>query len=481
MATKSKQPVSKKKPWITGRVETMSPTQPIPFEGGKGFSYLNDTEFLPFLPPEDRYARLLLQARLLSVTGNACVTTKRDFCAGEGFQTSKEDEITNVRFNEWCKAVNSKNNPLTEVNRQIFESHFTFGNTPIELIRFIYKGKKYFYICPHNMLEWRLCMPNKDDGIIYSAISSKLFMQDEFVFTHEDYLKSVRLPIYDPKRGNKKASKYRDGINWLVDSNGVERTLIWYKQSSSGFSHYGLPSNSASIPYEILEYKSARFGIDEFENNMVLGGILALKGAITESELTKISKRIINTHTGDGKRGRVLAVGSEEGIDGSDYHQFNSKKEASYQDAAMTWAQNIILANKWDAVLAGLVLASTMNKGVSFLAKVLEIKKNTVIIPEQKALMEGFWIPALTIANEWMGWGLNVEDLQIKNTIDISGITDVDITPVVTVDEVREAKGLPAVGGKKGKMMLGELGAEQKKGVYVKESGTKKSTEEDAI
>lgn len=476
MATqKSKQAKSKKKSWITDRVETMSPTQPIPFEGGRGFSYLNDTEYLPFLPPEDRYARLLLQARLLSVTGNACVLTKRDYCAGEGFQTSEEDEVDNKAFLQWCKSINSHNDPLTEVNKQIFESHFTFGNTPIELIRFVYKGKRYFYVCPHNFLEWRLVRPNQDDGIIYSAIQSKIFAQDEFTFTPEDYLKANRLPIYDPRRKNVKARKYRDGINWLVDANGVERTLIWYRQSSSGFLNYGIPSNSAGLPYEILEYKESRYNIDEFENNMVLGGILALKGAITESELTKISKRIVNTHTGDGRRGRVLAVGSEEGIDGSDYHPFNSKKDGAYKESSEQWAQKIILANRWDAVLAGLVQASTMNKGVSFLAKVLEIKKNTVIIPEQRSLMERFWIPVLMIANEWMGWKLDVETLQIKNTIDISGITDVDITPAVTVDEVREAKGLPELEDKKkGKMLLGELGAEQKKGVYVKDTKQKK-------
>jgi hypothetical protein len=473
-ANKSKQ--EKKKGLITARLETLSPTHPIPFEGGKAFSYLNDTEYLPFLAPDDRYAKLLLQARLLSCTGNACVTTKKDYCAGDGFQTWEEDEIKDKKLVTWFESINSYRDNITEVNRQIFESHFTFGNTPIEIIRYNYKGKKYFYVCPHNFLEWRLCRPNPTDGKVYSAIQSKIFLQEEFVLSAEDYEKAVRLPIYNPQQKEKKARKYRDGINWLVDENGVERTLLWYKQSTSGFMNYGLPSNSAGVPYEILEYKGARFNIDELENNAIIGGIFHVIGSVSETELTKIGRRFVNMYTGDGKRGRIMVTGSEEESKGSQFHEFKTKKEGSYKESDEHWVAKIILANKWDSVLAGIVQASTMNKGVSFLAKVLEIKKNTVIIPAQKDLMEKVWVPILDLAKEWIGFSIDPRQLQIKNAIDISGITDVDITPAVTVDEVREAKGLPELEDKKkGKMLLGELGAEQKKGVYVADKSKKKS------
>lgn len=430
---------------ISNRVD-LSPSQPIPFEGNStAFSYLNNAKYLPFLSSAsddwknyDRYGKMLLEARLTSSTHNACITTKKDYCAGNGFRHI-EDKDLDPLFVEWLANLNLKNDPATEVNKQAFESFFTYGNCPIELVRFTVAGKRHFLVYAHNFLKWRLVNPDGD--IAAYAITSPLFIKGGFIIG-SDLEKAKILPLYNPRNSDKQ--------NWQKDATGAERTMIWYKHAVSGFDHYGLPSSVSSMIYQILEYKGARYNLDNFENNMVVAALLALKGNLSTEETNRIGKEMIKTHTGDGKRGRVMVVASEEGIEGSDFHSMETHKEGSYTDADSVWSQKIIQANQWDAILAGIVSPSTLGKGSGFLTKIKEHINNTVITPAQVDIQQKVWVHVFRLAKEWMGFNIDENEIEIANTIDISGLTDVDITPAVQVNEVRKAKGLtddPAMEG----------------------------------
>lgn len=481
MPAKKSPPVkakSKRAP-IVNELQDISTTNPIPFEGGRGFSITAESDYLPFLSTDDNYAQLLLETRLLSTTHNACVITKKDYCAGNGFQTIDELDITNKEFKDWIKNINVKSEDSVEINKQIFEYFFTFGNVPIEVVRLTIGGKRRLYVYVHNFLEWRLGKEDPDTGLSTYAVQSKLFLRNDNLnyLDAEAYKKAKKLPLFNPRNIDRATNEPREGYNWVKDGNGVERTLIWYKNSTAGFPNYGLPTAIASLIFQKLEYKGGRFNLDNLDNNLVVSAILSLKGSLSEPELNRIGRKIVKGHTGDGKRGRVIVVGSEEGIDGSEIHNLETQKDGSYEKSDEKWMQKIILANQWDAILAGIITASTMGKGVGFLTKIIEVKKNTVIVPAQNDLMRKVWTPIFGIANKWLGLGIDEEGVQIKNSIDISGLTDVDITPVVTVDEVRQGKGLPKA-KKNGDKMLGELGADQKKGVYVQQKGGKQKPED---
>lgn len=437
---------------------TLSAKNPIPFEGGKAWSFINNQKYLPFLALEDNYGSLLLESRLLSVTHNACIKTKKDYCAGSGFQ-HEDGEDLDANMIKWFESMNRKDEPISEILGQMFESIFTFGNTPIELVRFEVMGVRYFYIYVHNFLEWRLGEPDEDD-IVQEAIQSKLFLRSEVFFTESDYNKSKKLPIYNPRK--------TEAQNWKQVED-TERTLIWYKHSVSGYPHYGLPSAVSALIYEINEYKGARYNLDNLENNMVVSAILALRGNLSQAEADRIGKKAVSTHTGDGKRGRVMVVASEEGIEGSDMHSFDTHKDGSYIEADNSWMQKIILANEWDAVLAGILSPSTLGKGSGFLTKILEIKQNTVIRPAQQDLIKKVFNNIFKEVSKWMRFKIDIPKMQIKNSIDISALTDVDITPAVKVNEVRISKGLPKDPSPKGEMYLGEL--KQKQSPYVKNPG----------
>jgi hypothetical protein len=434
-------PVKAKKRTRVANQVKLDARNPIPFENNHlTFSFINNVSYLPFLPPDDNFGATLLEARLLSTTQNACVTTKKDYCAGEGFMDKNGTEF-NEQILAWFASMNLRNEPLNEINKKIFEDLFTYGNVPIEIVRFSVAGKKKLMIYVHSFLEWRLAKPD-DNDVVQFAIQSKLFLKKKQFLTADMLKNSKKLPIYNPNNPDKQ--------NWIRDDKGVERTLIWLKNSISGFSHYGLPSSVATLIYQVLEYKGARYNLDNIENNMVIGGVLALKGNIGQDEANRIGKQIISTHTGDGRRGRVAVVASEEGIDGSDFHDYDTTKDASYTTADDKWTQKIILGNEWDAILAGIVSPSTLGKGSGFITKIMEIKFKSVIRPAQTTLLDKVWKTVFKIADEWLSLGFDKFEIVFKNSIDISGLTDVDITPAVQINEVRTAKGLtedPAMKG----------------------------------
>lgn len=458
MAVKKSNPAQKKNGISVSNSVDLDANQPIPLEGGQMFSAFNMHEYLPFLSPLDTFAQVLLEARLLSTTHSACIETKSDFCAGEGMMDVEGKEFETPII-DWFESINVKDETAGDINKQIFESHFSFGNTIIEVVRYESKlsGRKVF-VYVHNFLEWRLCPPN-DDGVCTHAIQSKHFIRNRNagMLTKEDLESARILPIYNPRN--------RENKNWKSDGRGVERTIIWYKNTMSGYPNYGMPSSVASLIYQLLEYKGARYNLDNFENGMIISGILALKGTHTADEIQKVSRAIINTHVGDGKRARVAVIASEQGIEGSEFHQLDTQQDGSYNESDDRWSQKIIFANKWDAILAGLVSPSTLGKGEGFITKLFEIKQNTVQRPAQQHLLRNVWLNIFDITREWMGLPLDKYNIGIRSSSNIGAIMDVDLTPAVTVDEVRIANGHPALEDKqKGKMLMGEIKGAQQKG-----------------
>lgn len=442
---KKQRPVQKSKKAPVANQVRLDPVTPVPFEfGGSAASYsvISGQPYIPLLPYKNDFPNTLMELRLTGVTHGACIDTKKDYCAGAGFHDVKARDF-DQSIKDWFKSMNLDNESCLKLIKKMFETLFTAGNVPIELVRFTVAGKKKLFVYVHNFREWRLGKPDKDGFIKYALYSP--FFAHRGQISSEELKNSRKVALYNPQR------RQRD--IWTRDENGMERTLIWFKNEFAGFPFYGLPESVGAMIFSLLEYKGGRFNLDNFDNNMVLGALLALKGNLSQGEANRIGKEIIKSHTGDGKRGRVAVVASEEGIDASSFHQFDTQKDGSYTNADALWTQKIILAHKWDAVLAGIVSPSTLGKGSGFLTKIIEHKLNTEIKPKRQTLMEEVWSHIFTIAEEWLGLPFSKYEIDIKNHIDISGLTDVDISAAVQVNEVRVAKGLPEDPARKGEYM----------------------------
>lgn len=420
--------------------------EPIPFASkGYRFSSNHDTEYLPFLGNQADFGQTILEARLLSATHSACINTKGEFIAGQGFIDINNKDI-DEGIADWFKCVNLKSQSVSDINKAIQESYLTFGNVPIELVRVNVAGERRLYIYVHNFLECKLSTPNADD-ICEKVLISKQFNNGNPTLEQVDT--SRELPLYNKFNSEEDNWKYDEG-----DEN-VSRTMIWYKNEVAGIDYYGLPSSIASLIYQILEYKGARYNLDNFENNMIIDAFMFLKGNLSQEEANKIGKGIRKSHTGDGKRGRVAVFASEEGIEDVVLKTLDTHKDGSYIEADNKWSDKIILANEWDAILAGIVAPSSLGKGSGYLTKIIEWKMSSVIKPAQKELMDKVWNIIFDICEKHIGLPFRNYNLKINNAIDISGLTDVDITEAVQINEVREARGLPKDGRREGEYLKG--------------------------
>jgi hypothetical protein len=399
-----------KRPVAHNRIE-LNPENPIPFErGGQAFAMFGGERYLPFLGNLDNFAHTLLEARLLSITQSACISTKTTYFVGQGIKIQNADADTPVDelWDAFTKRANAKRQSLNRVFEKGFESLQTFGNTPYEVVRGTTAGKKYVYIYCKDFLDCRLGEPDSN-GIVNYALVSPLFRKDGMLTSFD---KVKRIPIYRTDRAN-------DQDNWLQDGK-VERTIIWVKTEFAGYEHYGLPKSVPTLIYQLLEYGGARYTLDNLENGMVIGTAIFLTGSVSQDEADKMARTMVRRHTGHGRRGRTAFFASENGISDAKAVQLETHKDASYEKQNEICESKIIFGHEWDAVLAGLKHTSSLGKGGGYLKEIYEQKLKSVIIPGQQRMIEDTMPSIIEIMTNWLGakWDkftFGFEPIQLDN------------------------------------------------------------------
>src|SRR5690349_9732905 len=110
----------KKKP-IQGRIifevnnqVDLDPNNPIPIQyNGNSFSVVNNLKYIPFIS-DDNFPNLLLEARLTSITQNACVTGIAASTIGNGITVTNVEE-PDTELWEWMKSVNNKRESFDDI------------------------------------------------------------------------------------------------------------------------------------------------------------------------------------------------------------------------------------------------------------------------------------------------------------------------------------------------------------------------------
>jgi hypothetical protein len=381
------------------------------------------------------------------VTMNACVTTKRDYIVGEGWRITnlKDNEQPDQEFVDWAKSINNRNETLNRAISQASEYLLRYGNVFIEFVRGSVAGKKFVKIYVHNDLECRLGEPDEDD-IPRTVVRSKRF-KDVGIINFGATDQATEIPIFDPLR--KRNSWKKDGK--------VERTMIHLKNEFAGVDYYGMPSNVSALPQAVLEYEFARYNMDDLENNMNPGGMLILQGNFSQTEANKIGKEIVKTYTGKGKRGRTMVIASEQGLENSKFEKFDTQKDGSFVESDKRVEEKIIFANQWDRLLAGLSDSGSMGKGNAYILNLFRLKYQTVIKPIQKYLIESFLSVAIEVVDDWTGTKWKNYEFDLLTNTPISILESDKMIDTWTVDEVRKEGGLPALGGDRGAMLVGDL------------------------
>lgn len=410
-------------------------TNPIPFEptGASAAFLLNSrsTNYLRFLDPKDTFFQLLLEAKLLSPTNNSCVNSKTHYCVGD-FSFGEDDDENQIKIiKDWSKRVNNKGQSFRKVLRSIFGNHFTVGNNFVEVIRGSAGSKKFIKIINRSFLDCRLSEPNDDDVCEYVFISKQFRKKSAWAF---DEKKVVKLPVYYGQ----------DKFQWYKDpKQKTEHCIIHIKNEVAGYDYYGMPENVSSLPQQILEYKGARYNLDNFDNNLVVGGAIFINGNLTNGEAAKIGKDVIYSHTGDGKRGR-WAVISGQGIDAakSGIQQFDIKQDGSFQELDKSVESKIIDSNNWDSALYGQHESAGLgNGGFAYINAIYEIKKSTVIKPTQQLIIEDFISPLFQILDEHCSTKLSELEISFKDVSPATVVGDIAVNKILTKNEGRKMVG----------------------------------------
>jgi len=415
---------------------------PIPIEHhGSAFNTRKGRRYIPFLEPLDNFAQLLLEAKLLSPTQMACIHSKTQYCVGEGWY------LKNVEIDQplttWAATLNKKGQTLNDIIRGIVDNIYTTGNAYIEIIRGKIGSSKFVKVYVNSFLDCRLSMPEDNDT------STSIFKSPEFRRRGVWNMRSdefVEIPLYTGSS---------IGEQWYKDDKGNEHTIMHLKNEVSGYDYYGMPSSVSSLPQQILEYKAARYNIDNFDNNLVIGGVIVLQGNLTKDEADKLGNNIVQQHAGDGKRGRYVILTSEAGIENSKVIPFEKQRDGDFIEFDKRIEEKIISANNWDAFLAGIHKQTGMGSGGSaYIRSIFSIKNATVIQPMQAYVIEKFITPLLQICDEWMHTKWSLHHFGIKPVTPIFFLGDIDINAILTKDEGRKAMGLTELGGVEGKAFI---------------------------
>lgn len=371
----------------------LNPRSPIPFEdAGQSWTAADGNAYTPFIGRDDNFAAALLEARLLSPTQSACITTKRRYLLGNGVTITNLGE-GQVMPPEWLAisaCANGRRQTFNKVMERNIENFLTFGNGPIEVVRGKVAGKKFVYLYAKNFLDCKLGKVDEKTGDIEYALVSTRFRAGS-VLRVDDKVKQI--PLY-------KAGRADDSQNWLKDGR-VERTMIWLKNEVAGYDTYGLPSSVASLLWQLTEYSGGRFNLDSLENNMILGAAIFLTGGVTQAEADTIAASIVRRHTGHGRRGRTGVFASENGINDVKVVQMETHKEGSYLEQDANAVQKILMANEWDAVLAGLNADDALGKGAGYLEERYKQILQSIIIPAQRRMIEELMPSLVEIYRIW--------------------------------------------------------------------------------
>ncbi|RFM30022.1 phage portal family protein [Deminuibacter soli] len=407
----------------------LDPKDPIPIRfSGDSFKVVQGRKYIPFMGGKDNMPNLLLEARMTSVTQNACIESIARSTVGKGLLV-RDVESPNPGLLEWMRSVNNKRESFNEVLKNIVDGERTQGNQFIEIVLGQVNGKKYMKVHLHSMLFCRLNEPD-DFSEPTAVVISKQLAKQRYQMIPEN---ARQIPLWSDNPLDKP---------WL-EENGEKRTMLHFKNKVSGMEHYGLPASVSGLRHQVLEGKSAQYNIDNFDNNMILGGMLIFKSSMTQEEAQKNAKEIMMSHIGEGKTGRIAVISSEQGLNDVEFKPYNTQQEGSFIEFDKHVQEKIIAANNWDALLAGFTRTGSLGTGSAYIRSIYDVKEATLLNPLRTELLEKVVRPIMQIYAEWFGAKDVLEyEFFFQSAMPFSFMGDIDPGSFMQVNEARELAGL---------------------------------------
>lgn len=363
---------------------------PIPIKyGGNSFATTSGRKYIPFIG-DDNFPSLLLEARLISPTHDGCISSIAKATVGNGVRVTNEENLNKDLF-EWMKSVNEDEDSFDDIIEQVIDGERAFGTQFIEITRVEFNGKKGLKIHLHSLLRCRF--QENDNKPPTHVIVSKIFERNGYVSSRNMNTARV-IPLWSKNELDKKNC-------WARNKDGSYSTMIVFKNKKTGVEPYGLPASISSLRHQVLEGQAAQYNIDNFENNMILGGMLILKAAMSDAEAQKTAGNIIVSHTGAGKQGRVAVVSSENGLDDVKFEKYQTTQEGSFIESDKRNEEKIILSHGWNRAFIGGSQTSTLGNSGEYIRQAWDTAEAIMLNPLRRKVVDKVITPIMKIYTDW--------------------------------------------------------------------------------
>lgn len=426
----------------------LDPLNPIPIQyGGESFQVVRGGKrYIPFLGRDNNLPNLLLEARLTSPTQDQCISSIASSVVGNGLKVLDLDPTkVDPDFVTWMKCVNNDQDSFDDVLYGIIDGEREQGNQFIEVVKGNVGKKAYMKVYLHPFQYCRFSELKKGELVPSSVVISKIFAKRGYRIKLDD---ARVIPLWSP-------NPLDQNTCWAQDEDGTMRTMLHFKNKRAGIDYYGLSASISGLRYQVTEGLLIQYNIDNLENNMILGGMLMFKSAMTEQEALLNTERIMLSHIGQGKTGRIAVISSENGLDDVKFEKYDTKGEGSFIEMDKRLEKKIIATHDWHEVLIGLNEGGgSLGNGNNYVRSVWYSKEASLLNPLRRKLTDKVVIPLMKIyADVYSKQEILKYNFWFNSAMPFSFLGDVKPEQYVQMNEAREAAGLPQDDSVKGKYL----------------------------
>ena len=397
-------------------------------------------QYVPFFDEQNAFAKQLLSLCNNSPTLRRVINDKVNMAIGDGFnvyqgvinpmlsfinEAKVAIDITDRRvfdINELLLNVNLNNETIQDVLRKGFADYFSLGNCFFELVRTqtIDGFKTYVYHIPAYMVAFK----KMEEDMVKRTVG--IYETWEEDITRLDQIRDVE--IYP----NKTMYTEEDGTT-------TERSVICIQNYAPGYSYWGLPDWIACKHYAELEYRAARYNINEFENGFIPSSIVQFFGNMSEEEAQRMMRDFKNSYTGTRNHKKVFAQVVRDERLKANVQTIDTDKQGDYIELLRLCAQNIVAASGWTMSAAGFATSGVIGTNQQLRSEINYLQ-NKVIQPIQNLFLQNVIQPFLNYVADYNPIVDGIS-LSFSNNVPVSFMGDIDIKTVLTVDEQREILG----------------------------------------
>jgi hypothetical protein len=372
-----------------------------------------------------------------SPTTSAIIKQKVAYSCGDGFNVEPaavNDILPMVRasrikdvdamqaeaLNDWAKQVNFHGDNLEDLTAKVFTDLYSFGNCFIELKKLQKGGSKAFTM---SVLPVTYCRPKKapKDQLHPTHVGVSSEFEEGYTVTPKQALELPLYPVFE-----------------RID--GVERSIVHLKFYEPTMQYWGVPDWISAKIWAELEYRIPKFNQSKFENGFTPSAIISLFGSTDSEEAQEVVNALKNCFTGTGNNSKMFVQALRDETSKADVQILNSQSEGEFMALQAMAAQAIVTGHRWKASLAGIQTAGSLGSNQQIRSE-FDVVYNDVIRNVQRLVLNKFLNPVLQDAGIWIGSSWDSISLDIAKAYPVSFAGDIDISAVLTIDEMRKELG----------------------------------------